>query len=320
MRLERLIHVVQILDVFRVINVLDVEVLLDLLNSRLIERNAMRLLIDRVIFIALEKRHEPIDFSIQVQILLQLPRYDERRPRLVDQNRVNLVDNRIMMTPLHILRQLILHIIAQIIETKLVIRTIRNVAKIRRTTLVVVQVRQYLPYRKTQKLVNLTHPIRVTARQIIVHRHQMRTLALQRIQIHRTSRHERLPLARLHLRYHPTMKHDPTDELHIVMAHVQHATTRLSHRRKRLRQQLIQRRPLAQLLLKLRRLRSQFVIAQRTYRRLQLVDLHHHWPQLAHHALMTRPKYPLYKIQHHYAPNKSHPCDIPKQGRKPAHL
>ena len=41
MRLERLIHVVQILDVFRVINVLDVEVLLDLLNSRLIERNAI---------------------------------------------------------------------------------------------------------------------------------------------------------------------------------------------------------------------------------------------------------------------------------------
>ncbi len=66
----------------------------------------------------------------------------------------------------------------------------------------------------------MPHPLRVTAGQIIVHRHQPHILPGERVQIQRQSRHQRLTLTRLHLGDLPLVQHDAADELHIKRHHV----------------------------------------------------------------------------------------------------
>ena len=293
MRFERFVDVMQVFDIFRIVYILDFQVVFEFFNPGFVERHAVRFFVDRVILVAFEERNEFVDFFVKIEILFQLPRYDERRPGFVDQNRVDLVDNRIAMPALNIIRQLVLHVVAQIIEAEFVVRSVGNVAIVGVSARFVVQIGQNLAHRKPQKLVYLPHPIGVAASQIIVYRDQMRALSFQCVEIHRARGDERLAFARFHFRNHPPMQHDPADELHIIMPHVQNPPARLADRRKRLRQNIVERRAVFDHRLEFRRLRLQLLVGQALNSRFQTVYLNDNGAQFPHHALMARPEYLL---------------------------
>ena len=72
MSLQSLVHVMQIFDIFRVINIIDFQMTFEFLNTRFIQGHALILLVNGIIFIALEERHEFINFFIKIEILFKL--------------------------------------------------------------------------------------------------------------------------------------------------------------------------------------------------------------------------------------------------------
>ena len=55
------------------------------------------------------------------------PRDDQRRPRLVDEDVVDLVDDREVALALHALVEVDDHVVAQVVEAELVVRAVRDV-------------------------------------------------------------------------------------------------------------------------------------------------------------------------------------------------
>ncbi len=103
------------------------------------------------------------------------------------------------MAALHALRQIVLHVVAQIIEAELVVGAVGDVGGVSGAALHVVQIVYDHPHRKSQHLVDRPHPFGVAAGQVIVHRDDVHALAGQCVQIRGQCSDERLAFTRLHL-------------------------------------------------------------------------------------------------------------------------
>ena len=84
MRLKRLVDMMQIFYVFGIVDIINLQMLFEFLNPRLIERHTLSFFVHRIIFVTLEKRYQFVDLFVQIEILFQLTRNDERRPCLVN--------------------------------------------------------------------------------------------------------------------------------------------------------------------------------------------------------------------------------------------
>ena len=166
---------------------------------------------------------------------------NQRRTGLIDQDRVNLIDDGIVQIPLYQLVLIDDHIVAQIIKSKLVIRNIRDITSICRAPLFLGGAVQHHAHRQSQEFMHLSHPLRITVRQIIVDCDHMDALALQCVQISRQRGYQRLSFTGTHLRNTSLMQNHAADQLHPVMLHPQHAPGGLPDRCKCLRKQIIQR-------------------------------------------------------------------------------
>ena len=212
---------------------------------------------------------------VELRGLAALAGNDKRRSRLVDQDRVHLVDDGVVEGALHQLLLVNHHVVAQIVKAQLVVRHIGDVAGVCRPSLVVRIPIQDHAYRQSQSLVDLAHPLRVTVRQVVVHRHDMDALALQGVQVSRKRGHQRLSFAGLHLGDTSLMQDNSADQLHPVMLHAKHAPGRLAHCREGLYQQIIQRLAVRQALFKFSCLSLQLLIRKLHHLRPEGLDLIH---------------------------------------------
>src|SRR6185369_5906600 len=134
---------------------------------------------------------------------------DQWRSRFVDQDRVDLVDDGEVMTTLHARREVKLHVVAQVIEAKLVVGAVSDVGSVGSLALEVVHVVLNTTDFKTEEAMDLAHPLRVTRSEIIVDRDHVNTAATREcIQIRRQGGDERLALARAHLSDFALMQND----------------------------------------------------------------------------------------------------------------
>ena len=191
----------------------------------------------------------------RIVLVAHRARDDERRPRLVDQDRVDLVDDREPVGALHPLLERDHHVVAQVVEAELVVGAVGDVALVgrpplRRSGLRVVEASDGHP----QVPVDVTHPLRVATGEVRVHRHQVRALAGQRVEVQRQCGDQRLSLTGGHFRDAAEVQLDAADQLDIVMDHVprqlaagdqdgraQQPAGGFAHRRKCFRQDLVQR-------------------------------------------------------------------------------
>jgi hypothetical protein len=72
---------------------------------------------------------------VHLRTVLERTGDDQRGARLVDQDRVDLVDDRVIVAALNHFGALILHVVAQIVEAELVVGRVGYVAGIGRLTL-----------------------------------------------------------------------------------------------------------------------------------------------------------------------------------------
>ena len=146
---------------------------------------------------------------------------DERGPRVIDEHGVHLVHDGEVVLALH---QVLLgdgHIVAQVVETELVVRTEGDVAFVGlaagvRVRLVLVDA----VHGQAVEHIQRTHPLGVTLGQVVVDGHHMDTLAREGVQEHRERGDEGLALARRHFRDLALMQGDAADQLDVIVDHV----------------------------------------------------------------------------------------------------
>ncbi len=231
-----------------------------------------RLLVEGVVRLPFQLRDDHVGAGIQIGRLLRRTRDDERRARLVDQDRVDLVHDREMMPALHHRLQRILHVVAQIIEPELVVGAVGEIGSVGRLAGGVIHVVLNRPDGETEKLVDRPHPGGIAARQVIVHRHDMDAPAAEGVERRRESGDQRLALARLHLGDLARVQHHSSDELHVEMPHRHGAPRRLARQRERLVQEVVRRGPALELLPQAQIALADLIVAEGAHLRLERVD------------------------------------------------
>ncbi|MBS1216099.1 MAG: hypothetical protein H6R20_1073 [Proteobacteria bacterium] len=84
------------------------------------------------LLLPLQEGRDLVHAIVELGPVLRLAGDDERRARLVDQDRVHLVDDGVAERPLHAVRFLHRHVVAQVVETVLVIGAVGHVGGVRR--------------------------------------------------------------------------------------------------------------------------------------------------------------------------------------------
>ena len=149
----------------------------------------MRLFVDPVVAGALlirlpsEAGGELVQAVIQLDVVVGLTGDDERRARLVDQDRVDFIDDRVLKCALHAFARCEHHVVAQVIEAELVVRAVRDVGGVRRLLFGVRQLRQVDTDGQAEKTINPPHPIGVALGQIVVDGDDVHGVAPERVEI-----------------------------------------------------------------------------------------------------------------------------------------
>ena len=148
-------------------------------------------------------------------------RNNERCTRIVNQDRIDLIDNCEVVLALHQIGRRRRHIITQVVETILVICSEGDICKVGIATLLRIRlVRIDTVNRQAVELIHRTHPLGITLCKVVVHGNHMNTLACQRIQEYGQCSHEGLTLSRSHLGNLTLMQYHSTEELNIVVNHI----------------------------------------------------------------------------------------------------
>src|SRR5271156_5380252 len=106
---------------------------------------------------------------------------DQRRARLVNQDGVHFVHDGEVMAALHALRQIVFHVVAQVVETEFVVGAEGDVGGIGGAALDVVQVVHDDADGQAQHFVDGTHPLRVATREVIVYGDDVNAQTGQRV-------------------------------------------------------------------------------------------------------------------------------------------
>ena len=220
---------------------------------------------------------------VQFGVFLGRTGDDQRRARLVDQDRVHLVDDGVEQLALHARRGVIHHVVAQVVEAVLVVGTVGDVGLIGSPLLVGRLLGHDDAHRQTQEVVEPSHPGRVTLGQIVVDRDHVHAPAGQRIQIDRQRGGQRLALTSAHLGDLAGVQHHGTQHLHVEVTHAQDALRALATDCKGLGQDGVQHvvhrlagcHLFLDARLELAGLVAQLVVGQRLHLWLQRIDARH---------------------------------------------
>ncbi len=189
---QRLVDAVEDLHVLGVVEVAHAEELLDLLDALVGEARLVGLLVDQevaggaLLAVALvdllaldEAGDDAVDAVVLVGRLLGRAGDDERRAGLVDEDRVDLVDDGVVVPALHHRLQVELHVVAQVVEAELVVGAVGDVAGIGVLALGVGHVVLDHADGEAEEAVDLAHPLGVAAGQVVVDGDDVDALALQ---------------------------------------------------------------------------------------------------------------------------------------------
>ena len=209
---------------------------------------------------------------------------DQRRARLVDEDVVDLVDDRevvhadrlaVLADPpavLDLLLQRRGHVVAQVVEAELGVRAVRDVGRVGGALLLVgLHVLQDADG-EAERVVERAHPLRVAAGEVVVDRDDVDALAGERVEGDGERGGQRLALAGLHLGDRAGVQHHAADQLHVEVAHPHGAARRLAHDGERLGQQVLERLAVAGALAQGVGVAAQLVVVEQLELGLPLVD------------------------------------------------
>ena len=236
-RLEALLDGVLGVVIHQLVDVADVESLLDLglallgEPSRAVlflknEISRIRALAGLVAFdglALLQFRDHLVGGVVLVGRNLGRPGNDQRSARLIDQDRVDFVDDGEVMPALDMVSGVEFHVVAQVVEAELVIGAVGDVRPVAFPALLVGEAVDDHADAQAQPAVDPPHPLGVALGEIVVHGHDVDAAPGNGIEIDRQGGRQRLALAGLHLGDLALVQHHAADQLHVEMAHAHDA-------------------------------------------------------------------------------------------------
>ena len=201
----------------------------------------------------LEPRGELGELVVEVGGLLGRAGDDQRRARLVDEDVVDLVDDREAVPALGLLGRVGGEVVAQVVEAELGVGAVGDVGRVGGALARRSRARRTggSPTRDAQQVVDRLHPQRVAAGQVVVDRDEVDALALdgvavgvarrERVEARRQRGGERLALAGLHLGDRAVVQHHAADQLDVEVALAERALGGLAREREGLEQEVVER-------------------------------------------------------------------------------
>ncbi len=281
MGLQAVVDQVWPLHVPRRIKALHAGQLLGRADALVGEMRRVLLLVDLEVRALLQLPRDAVGPDIARHIVVRRSGNDQRRAGLVDEDVVHLVDDREVQRPLHLLPVLVetvvvagrvAHVVAEIIETELVVRAVGDVAGIGLLPVGGVHLALDGVDRQTQRQVQRPHPFHVATGQVVVHRDHVYALAFQGVEVGRQRGHQRLAFAGDHFRDVAAVQDDAAHQLHVVVPHAQVPAAGLAANGEGLDQQVVECLAPGQALAKAGRLLLQFRVGHRLVLRFQGPD------------------------------------------------
>jgi hypothetical protein len=127
---------------------------------------------------ARQPRDDAVHLVVEVGRFLGRARDDERRARLVDEDAVDFVDDGEVVAPLDVVREVELHVVAQVVEAELVVGPVGDVAGVGGLPLGDRSVVLDDADRHAEEAVDPAHPFRVAAGEVVVDGDDVDALAL----------------------------------------------------------------------------------------------------------------------------------------------
>ncbi len=253
---QRLVDVVHRRDVLDVVERIALEQigraqpLLHLFHARLGEHDRALLLVDLVVGLV-EIRDVGVDGVVEIGAVVERTGNDQRRARLVDQDRVDLVDDGVDVPALDHVLQPVLHVVAQIVEAELVVGGVGDVAVVFLLALLVVEAVHDHADGEAEELVDLPHPLGVALGEVVVDGDDVDAAPGQRVEIDRQRRDQRLAFAGLHLGDPAVVQDHAADELDVEMALAERPLGGFAAGGERRYQDIVERLAVLELLLEL---------------------------------------------------------------------
>ncbi len=307
LRLQRLDQVIDELNVARVVEVLDLERALDLLDRGLGRRDGLVLLVVQVVgagelglvlaLLALAGRgrgvellHDPGEVVVGGRGALRLAGDDQRCPRLVDQDRVDLVHDRVRVAALN---EPLLgngHVVAQVVEPELGVRAVGDVGQV---GLAALGERHHVLDEAdvhAEPLVDRTVPLGVALGEVVVHRDEVDTRAGEPVQEEGERGNERLAFTGLHLGDVALVQDDPAHHLDVEHPLLRLAPASLTDGGVGLEEQLVERLPVREPFAQLCGRLAQLVVRERLEVGLELGDVVRLLGEPLHPAALADPE------------------------------
>ena len=179
------------------------------------------LFVDGVIDILDELGNDFVDAVILVGGFLGGAGNDQRRARFVDQDGVDFVDDAEVMAALDAIGEIVLHVVAQIIEAEFVVGAVGDVGGVGVAALHVVEIVNDDADGEAEHFVDGAHPFGVASGEVIVDGDDVDAASGERVQICGKGGDQRFSFAGFHLGDFAFVQNHAADQLHVEMAHVE---------------------------------------------------------------------------------------------------
>ena len=259
------------------VDVLDAELALHAGQPLLGDGHGALLLVDLVVLVLalLQTTGDASEVVVRLGRPLAGAGDDERRPRLVDEDGVHLVDDAVVVAPLHLLVGAQHHVVAEIVEAELGVGAVGDVGQVGLAPLgrfhAVLQGGDGEP----EELVHRAHPGGVAAGQVVVDGDEVDAAAGQGVEIHRHRGDQGLALAGLHLGDGALVQHDGPHDLHVEGAHAGGALRGLPGHGEGLGHEIVERLSAGEPFSELRGLAAKRGVGERGHLRFEGHDLRH---------------------------------------------
>ena len=231
----------------RVVEVVDAEPVLDLLDARLQDADGPLLLVDLVVALAVLAAAQPGrdlgELGVPARALLGRAADDQRGARLVDQDRVHLVDDRVAVAALHAVLELPGHVVTQVVEAELVVGAVGDVGGVLLAARGRVHVGEDHADLEAEEAVHPAHPLRVALGQVVVDRDDVHALAGERVEVGREHAGQGLALTGPHLRDVAQVQRRGAHQLDVEGPLAEGALGGLAHGGEGLGQEVVERFP-----------------------------------------------------------------------------
>ncbi len=227
--------------VLGLVEVLDTEMVLDQGDALLGDADGALLLVDLVVDVALHPPGDPGELLVPLLRLVDRSGDDQRRPGLVDEDGVDLVDDGEGVLALDEVLQALGHVVAQVVEAELVVGAVGDVRSVGSAPLLRALAVEDHAGVHADEAEDAAHEIALVLREVVVGRHDVHTTTGQGVQVRRCGGDEGLALAGLHLRDVAQVQRGPTHDLDVEVSEPEGAPRRLPHGGEGLGEQLVQR-------------------------------------------------------------------------------